>query len=188
MGSTPLLPLTLGDDSGELLDKFHKWSEKVIKRLKLTFNGQELKPFLDKKYYENSFNPKEKKTISDIVSTEKNENIIAEKVDAETTPELEVFNEKTQNKPRKMKFQKNVSNGTKISKANSFQIQQKIVKNESKTPINTVVSNMVTNTKKEGGCCGGGESKDKNKVEKGGSAEGSCCNSSQVGRAEINYN
>ena len=60
----------MGDDSGELVDKFHKWTEKVVKRLKLTFTGQELKPFLDKKYYESSFNQKEKKIVSDVIQKE----------------------------------------------------------------------------------------------------------------------
>ena len=70
-----------------------------------------------------------------------------------------------------MKFQKNVSNG-KVSKANAFQIQQKLVKNEAKAPV---VSTATATKKSDGGCCG-----DKNKVEKKGSAGGSCCQSNEV--------
>ena len=182
----------MGDDSGELVDKFHKWTEKVVKRLKLTFNGQELKPFLDKKYYESSFNQKEKKILSDVIQTENlsvnsamKVNVVenAEKTDSVAEPELEVFNEKIPNKARKIKFQKNVSTGGKISKANAFQIQQRIVKNEAKVPIagsvSTVISDVRASSNGSNGCCGG-NSKDKNKVEKEGGAGGSCCSSNQV--------
>ena len=87
--------------------------------------------------------------------------------------ELETFNAVIPTKPRKMKFQKNVSNG-KVSKANAFQIQQKLVKNEAKAPV---VSTATATKKSEGGCCG---DKNKNKVEKKGSAGGSCCQSNEV--------
>ena len=174
------------------MDKFYKWSEKVVKRLKLTFSGQELKPFLDKKYYESSFNQKEKKITPDLIKTENltvnstievNKIEVSEKINTAIEPELEVFNEKIPNKARKMKFQKNVSSGGKISKANAFQIQQRIVKNEAKVPtigsVSTVATDVRASSSGGGGCCGG-SNKDQNKVEKEGGAGGSCCNTNQV--------
>jgi hypothetical protein len=58
LGATPLLPLSLGDDSEELIDKYNKWSERATKKIKATLAGIELKPIVNKNYYESHINPK----------------------------------------------------------------------------------------------------------------------------------
>jgi hypothetical protein len=193
LGATPLLPLSLGDDSEELVDKFHKWSEKVTKKIKATFAGIELKPFFNKNYYESSINPKpevKKATVAappvpaliiksgDVVT----ENILSEKNSEKD--DTEVFNAK----PKKMKFQKNVGKG-KVSKANAFQIQQKLVRDEAKTPVVSTDKADVravgaVKVESSGGCCGS-EGKGKEKAKGKGKAQASgdsCCKSAEVSR------
>ena len=167
LGATPLLPLALGDDSEELIDKYNKWSERATKKIKATLAGIELKPIVNKNYYESHINPKpkdEKKTSvpsttstsapptlqpvvtvrstiaatvtpSDTTTTSTSTVSTAtstQKEPSETTNEDQVVAINT--KPKKAKFQKNVGKG-KVSKANAFQIQQKLVREEAKAPV-----------------------------------------------------
>lgn len=173
------------------MDKFHKWSEKVTKKIKATFAGIELKPFFNKNYYESSINPKsevKKESLSVPVPVPtliiKNAEIVTEIVIEEKNSQksdTEVFNAK----PKKMKFQKNVGKG-KISKANAFQIQQKLVRDEAKAPVVSTDKSIVRatisgNTEKNGGCCGASEEKVKGKGNVKTSGDG-CCKSEEVCR------
>ena len=175
LGATPLLPLSLGDDSEELIDKYNKWSERATKKIKATLAGIELKPIVNKNYYESHINPKtvdkKKKSSSSSSSTSAAATTaavpspplsstplvaIATSTTSATTPtsastaalehvEKNVPKESSETanqdqnvaintKPKKAKFQKNVGKG-KVSKANAFQIQQKLVKEEGKAPV-----------------------------------------------------
>lgn len=141
LGATPLLPLHVGDDSGDLLDKFHKWSDKVVKKLKITFAGITLQP-VNNKYYENSFKPKNE--------TEHK---------SEPTPTDKI------NKDEKIKLNKMKSNTIKPkterlkSKANDFNLQQKLVREEAKG-IKSGTADKKAESEK-GGCCGGSGSGEK---------------------------
>ena len=98
----------------------------------------------------------------------------------------EIFNAK----PKKMKFQKNVGKG-KVSKANAFQIQQKLVRDEAKAPV---VSTEKTDVRAVGavkvessGCCGSeGKGQGKEKAKGKGKAQtqttgdSSCCKNEEV--------
>ena len=165
LGATPLLPLALGDDSEELIDKYNRWSERATKKIKATLAGIELKPIVNKNYYESHINPKpkdEKKasvpsatstpptlqpfvtvrsTIAASVTPSDTTTISTSTVSTATsTPKdpSETINEgqvvAINTKPKKAKFQKNVGKG-KVSKANAFQIQQKLVREEAKAPV-----------------------------------------------------
>jgi hypothetical protein len=157
----------------------------------------ELKPFFNKNYYESSINPKpEVKKVSvaasvpvpalivksgDIVS----ENNIIEK--SSEKDDAEVFNAK----PKKMKFQKNVGKG-KVSKANAFQIQQKLVRDEAKAPLVSIDKTDVRavgaiKVQSDGGCCGSeGKGKEKTKGKGKAQASGdSCCNGQEVSLVEM---
>ena len=198
------------------MDKFNKWSDRVIKKLKLTLSGKEIKPFVVKNIHESSIITKpvsvkasknetktvkiakteilpEKKTehFDKIIQKTNNEEISNEKITeskTETKNELNTVAEPEiifNNKPKK--FVKKVGAG-KITKANAFQIQQKLVKNEAKNVVSTVtaVSDVrapVTSGTKEtkegkngGGCCGSTESKGEKEVE---SSVG-CCQSNKT--------
>ena len=185
LGATPLLPLSLGDDSEELIDKYNKWSERATKKIKATLAGIELKPIVNKNYYESHINPKpvdeKKKSLSAAAAAAATTTAAAAAVPFPSTPLVATVTSTTtstvtatptsasttapehaeknvpkeasgttnqdQNvaintKPKKAKFQKNVGKG-KISKANAFQIQQKLVKEEAKAPV---VSTVRTDT------------------------------------------
>ena len=175
LGATPLLPLALGDDSEELIDKYNKWSERATKKIKATLAGIELKPIVNKNYYESHINPKPKEekkssalstppptpptlpTLPSVVTvrstiaatvtpsdttTNATTNATINASTATSTPKesSETTNEDQlvaiNTKPKKAKFQKNVGKG-KVSKANAFQIQQKLVREEAKAPVVT---------------------------------------------------
>jgi hypothetical protein len=144
--------------------------------------GIELKPIVNKNYYESHINPKpvdEKKSsssstaaaadaaapspstplVASVTSTTTStpSTATATPTSASTTApehaeknvpkEASEATNQDQNliinaKPKKAKFQKNVGKG-KVSKANAFQIQQKLVKEEAKAPV---VSTVRTDT------------------------------------------
>ena len=83
-----------------------------------------------------------------------------------------------------MKFQKNVGKG-KVSKANAFQVQQKLVKEEAKMPVSTTIDVRTVvkkdEKKEKNGCCGGAE-KDRGSSETKGD---SCCQNNEVRNLDL---
>lgn len=174
----------------------------MVKKTKATFAGIELKPFFDKKYYESSIiqgnttdKSSEGKKVKSKSSTKSTSSSTSTPVvlngTATSTVQKDEIAASTDNteipvidtKPSKMKFQKNVGKG-KVSKANAFQLQQKLVKEEAKAPVSTTTVDVRTGVKKDekiekngekkdSGCCGGVE-KDRGSSEAKGD---SCCQS-----------
>ena len=174
----------------------------MVKKTKATFAGIELKPFFDKKYYESSIiqgnttdKSSEGKKVKSKSSTKSTSSSTSTPVvlngTATSTVQKDEIAASTDNteipvidtKPTKMKFQKNVGKG-KVSKANAFQLQQKLVKEEAKAPVSTTTVDVRTGVKKDekiekngekkdSGCCGGAE-KDRGSSEAKGD---SCCQS-----------
>jgi len=165
LGATPLLPLHVGDDSGDLLDKFHKWSDKVVKKLKITFAGITLQP-VNNKYYENSFKPK---------------NEIEHKSEPTPNPASDKINNKDDIKIKSNKMKSNaIKPKTGKSKANDFNLQQKLVREEAK---GIKSGNTEKKEPEKGGCCGGSSSGEKkescgsNDAKK--AEESACCGGSK---------
>jgi hypothetical protein len=149
----------IGDDSGDLLDKFHKWSDKVVKKLKITFAGITLQP-VNNKYYENSFKPKNE--------TEHK---------SEPTPPMDKISNKDDLKIKSNKMKSNaIKPKSGKSKANDFNLQQRLVREEAKG-IRSGITEKKIETEK-GGCCGGSSSGEKKEKE-------SCC-STDAKKAEEN--
>lgn len=212
LGAIPLLPLALGDDSEELIDKYNKWSDRATKKIKATLAGIELKPILNKNYYESHINPKpkdEKKssvpstsltppTLPTLPSVVSVRSTIAATVTPSDTTTTATTNTSTTSatsttqdssettnqdllvamntKPKKAKFQKNVGKG-KVSKANAFQIQQKLVREEAKAPV---VSTGRTDTNTIGAARSASSGISDN-------SDGVCCQSNDVSTVLVLY-
>jgi hypothetical protein len=170
--------------------------------------GIELKPIVNKNYYESHINPKpvdEKKkglsaaaaaagaapsstplvaTVTTTTTSTNPSTATATPTSASTTTpehaekivpkESSEATNQDQNvtintKPKKAKFQKNVGKG-KVSKANAFQIQQKLVKEEAKAPVVSTVrtdTSTIAVTRSASSCASD-------------NSESACCQSNEV--------
>ena len=224
LGATLLLPVATGDDSAEMLDKFHKWTEKVVKKVKHEFfgtkidaerasvqrsnagssNGYEHKaePVLPLVDGDSSYSKGSRSPMGSIKSGAKGD------TDGNSSISTEVFNSPSKNK--KNKGAGSGSTGVKVTKANAFQIQQQLVRAETKaaaaakgtslTPA-SISNHSAGLTHTHGGAAakkssstnghhheegesGGGCCQGSSSAVKEGSGGGGCCNSGSEGVGE----
>ena len=146
LGATLLLPVATGDDSAEMLDKFQKWTEKMVRKVKHEFFGTKLstersaiprgitgssseyehkaEPMslanVDSPYGKGSSSP-----MGSVKSGAKGD------TDGNSSISTEVFNTPSKNKKNKGGTSASGSS-VKVTKANAFQIQQQLVRAETK--------------------------------------------------------